>query len=535
MKTHAGKILFFVLATAFAITSMRMEASSSSVLALCGIRPATFFTQVSRCFSTLYSRFLGSVPQDGMKQFSAAVPLLAKPSSSDKPKREKAPTDQNASHFELKPKTGAELNYVKTADFYDRERTKEFFEGGALNPTSVALKIKEMIDGVRKGPRGKWPLEKRLHLSAESVGLIIEVAEALFGVKVIMKLMFANNADGKVVGYRHFGLRFGEIEEKNGESAEVAIMSPGTFDIDLAYRQKGLGTYLFLVQNALLKSYKNAIGIIEPSPYFLTAADEIKEGKMLSILRAYYATFGFIPHPIWPRQMVIFFKNGVEDPVMNILDVLSKGDAEGMAKLLSEQSAALERKLPYTAEIGGGTLLEIMLIYTISRKKEKLLRVLLDYGNTVDKQRCNRKCVAFALDVALLSRHPQIIQLLITKYGALDTLSAATDLSRLLDKATQNGYIRYGYAEVLEFTIREVGHRFTQSQVEQLWNAALNTETSAQVRNVMSLLIGVCKAFDNPANVDKATKAPIIDSSPETRELLERTLAEHKLTTKIKQ
>ncbi len=385
------------LLTLAALVPADMGAFSFSLVALQNMT-SNYFVNTTNYFSNLYSRF-SSQATGGIKQFSTGPIFLKKPLvGTEKSEKKVDPT-----MFKLEPKKNIG-KYQKAGNTEEKEVTKQFLWEGNFAPDKIAPKINTALDQMRKNGTAR----ANLTFNHGALELIIRIVreETLNSFRIYMNISEILEKP-KPVGERCFPIKFEQITEKNGTSYERVTMTPGEFSVKLEYRQNGIGHYLFSVQNAFLKLQKNALGIIYPFPYGLTGDDKWED--LLPILRKYYESFGFIPHPTWVDHMLIFFKNGKLDPAMDLLRAIYKFDMATIEKLL-DNGLSLDTILNDT------TVVEAALYHIFSQNHKhspEIIKILAKHGALKDPKNLSR-----ALNYALFNNKTELL-ITLTANGAL--------------------------------------------------------------------------------------------------------------------
>ncbi|MCL5436879.1 MAG: hypothetical protein M1549_03340 [Candidatus Dependentiae bacterium] len=118
------------------------------------------------------------------------------------------------------------------------------------------------------------------------------------------------------------------------QSEEIILPASSIFSVSLEWRQQGLGRYLLEVLWTTLRELKNATWFIRPGPYELAKKQEW--GYMLSILKAYYAKFGFVQHPTDKEIFFVSFRDGKVARETDFLNALNRGDHRTIKKLFTQ-------------------------------------------------------------------------------------------------------------------------------------------------------------------------------------------------------
>ncbi len=366
---------------------------------------ANLFPQISNCFSAFYTQFANWMPgmkNLGAKNYSTSLSLLTAPKT--------APVEEKPS-FQLEPKKLVE-GYQKGTNTVEKELTKEFFMTGKLAPHNVVPEIKKLIS------TGSGEAV----FAEEAMSLRVSVFKAEEPGRLGIALTLIENNNSTMIGERWFYTEFKQIKTKEGKKSEQFVMHPGAFRIVKAYRQKGVGGCLFSLQNSLLASYLNATGIIHPYPYDLVDGDT--QEKLLSTLRAYYESLGFIPHPTKPEHMIISFKNGKPHPVMDLFKALYKRDVAAIEKFL-------DNGLSLDTIIHHDTAAETALYHIFSQNDKqslKIINIFARYGIFKDPEN-----FSFALECAVRLDKPELLSYIIP-HGALKTPEDVSNALKLAIK-----------------------------------------------------------------------------------------------------
>lgn len=395
MKRVTKKIVLAGLLAVAIVAPATLSAFSFSLTTLQDIKKSSYFTGIQRCFSNLFALMANQQPII-TKQTNHQVPFVAKNPQTQKSvnsqKIDKTDTPTfDVSTFKFTPKKTTTDQYVKTADQTEKEQTKKFFSEGGLAPDAVIPEINKTIALMRKNSCMIGTKTIKCFTRGR-IQLMVTIEKAALD-RFWLKFLIREN--DQIVGYRVFPILFENITEKTGNSYERMRMDPGKFRVIPEYGQKGIGLYLFSLQNKFLQSQKNALGEIFPCP---------EHSCMLPTLKTYYGSFGFIEHPGNPHHMIISFRDGKLDPAIDLFKTIYDGDITTVEKLL-------KNGLSFDTTLDDIPVLEAV----ISKNRTDILRLLITKYNALK----NPNNLSQAIKYALNWDNIDLLKLLIKDYGVL--------------------------------------------------------------------------------------------------------------------